>query len=165
MNTNVIRERKHRLPRGAYIGRRSIAFTACVEGRMKVFNEPEIISAFVPMLEKAARASECAVPLYTFMPDHFHVLMVGEQETSDLKGAMDKFKLLSGLWLFRCRPELHWQKGYWDHIVRDFEGWRSQARYIAANPCRAGLCDDVFAWPYTGTIGYELKEVLLDVYF
>ena len=123
------------------------------------------MSAFVQLLARSAQPFGCQVPIYTFMPDHLHVLMIGEHEKSDLKCAMDKFKSLSGLWFYRFRPELHWQTGYWDHVVRAFEGWRSQAKYIAANPCRAGLCQDVFEWPYTGSIGYDLKEVLTDVFF
>jgi len=142
-----------------------VAFTACVEERKQIFNEVEIMSAFLPLLGKSAQQFGCAVPLYTFMPDHFHVLMIGELPGSDLKGAMDKFKTLSGRWFYRYRLELHWQKGYWDHVVREFEGWRSQARYIAANPCRAGLSRDVFDWPYTGSICSDLNEVLLDVFF
>jgi putative transposase len=163
MDPNSIRERKHRLPRTAYIGRKSVAFTACVEERKRIFNDATIMSAFVPLLGKSARQFACDVRIYTFMPDHFHVLMVGEDDASDLKGAMDKFKTLSGRWFYRHRPDLHWQMGYWDHAVRDFEGWRSQARYIAANPCRAGLCKDIFEWPFTGTIGHDLHGVLSDV--
>jgi putative transposase len=160
-----VREKAHRLPREAYFGRRSITFTACVEGRKRVFNDHQIVSAFIPMLGRSGAEFGCAVPLYTFMPDHFHVLMIGEHEASDLKCAMDKFKALSGWWFYRHRRDLHWQKGYWDHVVREFEGWRSQAKYIAANPCRAGLCKDVFDWPFTGSIEYDLKEVIIDTYF
>jgi putative transposase len=165
MARTPVRERRHRLFREAYLGRRSVAFTACVEGRRRIFNDPDIMSAFVPLLGNAADRFDCAVPIYTFMPEHMHVLMIGQSETSDLKGAMDRFKSLSGWWFYRHRPDTRWQTGYWDHIVRDFEGWRSQARYIAGNPCRAGLCNDVFEWPHTGCIGFDLKEVILDAFW
>jgi len=158
-------ERKHRLPRESYIGRRSVAFTACVEARRKVFNDEDLMLAFVPLLGRCAGHFGCAVPVYTFMPDHIHVLMIGERSDSDLKKAIDRFKYATGWWFYRNRPELHWQKDYWDHIAREFEGWRMQARYIAANPVRAGLCEDVFGWPHTGSIGNDLSEVLSDAFW
>jgi len=119
----------------------------------------------VPKLEQAASAHGCTVPVYTFMPDHLHVLLLGTSEQSDTKAAMDAFKYKSGWWFYRNRPDISWQKDYWDHVVRSYEGWEAQARYIAANPCRAGLAPNVFAWPYTGCIGHKLEEVLLDAFW
>ena len=165
MTNRPNRERKHRLPREDYIGRRSVAFTACLRDRKPKLNDPTIVPALVSLLGRSADSFGCCVPIYTFMPDHMHVLLIGERVDSDLKGAMDKFKYLSGFWLFRHRPDLHWQKDYWDHVVREFEGWRTQARYIAANPCRAGLCHDIFDWPYTGSIGFDLHDVLADAFW
>lgn len=92
LNNLPPRERKHRLPRETYIGRRSISFTACVEGRKKIFNEEDLMAAFVPLLGKSASLFACAVPIHTFMPDRMHVLMIGEKADSDMKAAMDKFK-------------------------------------------------------------------------
>jgi len=165
MNNRSIREHTHRLKPEDYIGRRSVAFTACVEGRERIFNDPDIIEAFVPILGRSAERFGCAVPIYTFMPDHLHVLMIGEREDSDLKRAMVKFKAALGWWLYRNRPQVKLLGRFWDHVVREFEGWRSQARYIAANLCRAGLCKDVFDWPHTGTIGFNLNEVLQDTFW
>ena len=157
--------RTHRLPPETYIGRKSIAFTSCIEGRQPILNDPEIVANFIPLLARAADRFACAVPIYTFMPDHLHVLLIGTSEQSQIKSAMDTFKTLSGRWIYHHRSHARWQRGYWDHIVRDFEGWRSQAKYIAANPCRAGLCQDVFEWPFTGSIGSDIRDVLSDVFF
>ena len=165
MPDNPIIQQKHRFKPETYRGRRSVAFTACVQGRKKVFNQPEIVSAFVPLLGDSAKEFGCAVPIYTFMPDHFHVIMTGENADSNLKGAMDRFKFKTGWWFYRNRNDLHWQRRYWDHVVREFEGWREQAKYIAANPCRAGLCEDVMSWPFTGSIGFDLNEVIGDAFW
>ena len=99
------------------------------------------------------------------MPDHLHVLLLGETDASDSKRSVDRFKASSGWWLYRHRPEIHWQKDYWDHVVRTYEGWEAQARYISGNPVRAGFIDDPLEWPYTGSIGYDVRETILDAHW
>ncbi|RYD77624.1 MAG: hypothetical protein EOP84_15310 [Verrucomicrobiaceae bacterium] len=160
-----IREKAHRLPREHYLGERAIAFTACLRDRRQNMTDPILVEAFTERLGEAAARHRCTVPLYTFMPDHLHVLLLGKDEASDGKAAMDRFKASTGWWLYRNQPGVKWQKDYWDHIVRVHEGWESQARYIAGNPVRAGLVDDLFDWPYTGSIGYDVREVILDAHW
>ena len=164
-NRKRVREKRHRLPPEAYRGRRAVAFTACVRGRRTALDDPEIVAAFVGHLAEAAARHGCTVPIYCFMPDHLHALVLGEDEGSDAKGAMDRFKAASGWWLFRNRPGVRWQKDYWDHVVRAREGWESQARYLAGNPVRAGLVADPFDWPHTGSVGYDVREIILDAHW
>lgn len=40
-----------------------------------------------------------------------------------------------------------WQKGYYDHALRDEENLAAVARYIVANPLRAGLARNVADYP------------------
>ncbi|MGV3614008.1 MAG: REP-associated tyrosine transposase [Fimbriimonas sp.] len=159
------REKDHRLSPGTYRGRRAVSFTACLERRRPCLNDPDLVTAMVGHLAEAADRHRCVVPVYTFMPDHLHVLLLGTEDTSDLKAAMNWFKARSGWWLYRNHPDIHWQKDYWDHVVRILEGWENQARYIALNPVRAGLAEHVFDWPYTGSIGCDLKETLIDAFW
>ncbi|MBE0459991.1 transposase [Pseudoalteromonas sp. KG3] len=41
-----------------------------------------------------------------------------------------------------------WQKGYYDHLIRDEDDLINNARYIIANPLRAGLVKNVADYPY-----------------
>lgn len=79
--------------------------------------------------------------------------------------AMERFKQKSGEWLAVRHPELAWQKDFYDHIVRAKEGYEAKARYIALNPVRAGLATDVYGYPFTGSIGYELREIIEDAWW
>lgn len=40
-----------------------------------------------------------------------------------------------------------WQPGYYDHLIRDDENLRDAARYIVANPLRAGLVERLGDYP------------------
>jgi len=41
-----------------------------------------------------------------------------------------------------------WQRGFHDHALRREEDLASAARYIVANPLRAGLCGKIGDYPY-----------------
>ena len=160
-----VKEKPHRLPREHYLGRKATSFTARLRGWASGLDETVLVSAMVERLAAAVAWHGCNAPIYCFMPDHLHVLMLGETDASDAKAAMDRFKASTGWWLYRNRPELHWQKDYWDHIVRAREGWETQARYIAGNPVRAGLVADPFDYSFTGSIGYDVREIILDAHW
>ena len=70
------------------------------------------------------------------MPDHLHWLMqLGE--THPLSAVVRDVKALSSRRLGRRL----WQKGFYDHALREDEDLRELARYIIANLVRAGLVE------------------------
>ena len=86
---------------------------------------------------------------WILMPDHLHWLFtLGER--ASLAAAMNRFKSASahGLRQQRRECEVVWQKGFFDHAVRQEEDLHAIARYIVANPLRAGLCDMVGDYPW-----------------
>mgnify|MGYP001613867795 CR=1 FL=1 len=56
-----------------------------------------------------------------------------------------------------------WQKGYHEHIVRDDESALAIARYIVANPVRAGLVVEPRDYPFSGSLVFG-KEQLDDLW-
>lgn len=159
-----VREKKHRLPEAAYYGQKSVAFTACTENRRRGLANASVVEALLPMLESAANTHGCLVPLYCFMPDHLHLVIRGMTDTSAPKRAAEAFKRDSGMWLAENRPNLEWQKDFYDRILR-YNEISATVRYLALNPVRAGLTSDINAWPFTGSLGYNLSEVLQDAFW
>ena len=43
---------------------------------------------------------------------------------------------------------IRWQRDFFDHRLRDDEGYGEKAAYILANPVRAGLITEGAQWPY-----------------
>ena len=154
--------KKHRLPEAAYRGQKNVAFTTNVEHRSLLFNDAAVVAAMLPILKTQTERFGCLVGVYCFMPDHLHLILCGRKPTSDAKAAMDAFKTQSGLWSGECRPEFAWQDGYHDHIIRKGDDWRRQVFYVYMNPVRKGLTYDPAAWPHTGSIGFDLTELLID---
>ena len=85
---------------------------------------------------------------WVLMPDHFH-LLVELGPASTLAGMMKSLKSLSALEVGRATGVKGvWQRGYHDHALRTSEGVRGAARYLVANPIRAGLVDSVANYPF-----------------
>jgi len=61
---------------------------------------------------------------------------------------MNRFKARTAKALRCTQQSLVWDRGFHDHALRREEHERSVARYIVCNPVRAGLTDNVLAYPY-----------------
>ena len=86
---------------------------------------------------------------WVLMPDHLHWLFtLGER--ASLSATMDRFISGSSHQVIVVRPDLArvWQEGFFDHGVRREEDLRTIARYLVANPLRAGLCGSVGEYPW-----------------
>lgn len=160
-----IREKKHRLPPAAYRGQKNVAFTCCVENRQPLFRDPAVVAAMLPVLAEQTAKYGCLVGVYCFMPDHLHLVLCGQTVRSDAKKAVDEFKGKTGLWLGTHRPAFAWQDGYHDHVIRKGDDWRRQVFYAYNNPVRRGLAEDAATWPFTGAIGFDLTELLIDAHY
>lgn len=159
------RERKHRLPEAAYLGRKSISFTACELHRKPLLADSSVMEPLVSILTDAIQTHRSIVPIYCFMPDHLHVVIMGTADNARPKTAMEMFKHRSGIWLERNRQEIEWQANFHDRIIRKSDDWASHVRYIACNPIRAGLAEDIHQWPFTGSIGCDLRDILGDAFW
>jgi REP element-mobilizing transposase RayT len=52
-----------------------------------------------------------------------------------------------------------WQRGFYDHILRAEEGLPEVARYILANPVRAGLAQDFRTYFGSGSFVFRLEDL------
>ena len=131
----------------------------CTFERRKRFTSAECVCLVRDQLLTSAREQTAELVAYCFMPDHLHALVEGCSETSDLIRMASVFRRRSGL---RCRRQSGsslWQEGYYDRVLRDDESTYDVASYIIGNPVRAGLCQDVTAYAYSGSDRYSLVDV------
>jgi len=84
---------------------------------------------------------------WVVMPDHFHWLLQLQQ--AELPSVLQRVKARSAR---NLNQHLHrrgrlWQAGYHDHALRAEQDLLGIARYIVANPIRAGLVKRVADYP------------------
>lgn len=95
---------------------------------------------------RALRAEADATTLcFCLMPDHLHWLLQ-LADTGDLSRAQQRVKGRSARWVGAGAGNL-WQDGYHDHGVRRDEDLPALARYIVANPLRAGVVTRLGDYP------------------
>jgi REP element-mobilizing transposase RayT len=89
---------------------------------------------------------------WVVMPDHIHLLLqLGDAGLSEVA---KKLKALSARRLNReiGRTGRFWAPGFHDHALRTGEDMKGVARYIVANPLRAGLVKRVADYPYWNAV-------------
>jgi REP element-mobilizing transposase RayT len=156
----TIKEKRHRLPKEFYKGEISSVFTLCLKKSIKDITNPEIINTFVGILTRVVIQNGCIVPIYCFMPDHEHLIITGTQNDSDIWKTITSYKQQTGFWMSVNQPTIRWQKDFYDHIIRKHEDLASQVRYILNNPVRKGLVSSWEEYPFKGSIGCKIEDIL-----
>lgn len=89
---------------------------------------------------------------FVVMPDHFHWLL--QLKEGDLSDLVRSVKATSAQEINRHleRTGPLWQKGFYDQQIRDERHFLNTARYIVANPLRAGLVQSVGDYPLWDSI-------------
>ena len=117
--------------------------TTCVADRRRLLARSDI---HIILQEEWAGWHErhgWAVGRYVVMPDHVHWL-VQLNEGARLGEVVRRFKARVSLQLGTSV----WQRGFYDHALRKDEDLVPVARYVVANPVRAGLVPRVGDYPH-----------------
>jgi REP element-mobilizing transposase RayT len=86
---------------------------------------------------------------FVVMPDHLHWLaaLKGQGSLDALMHSLKRHSARAINQRLGRQGGAVWQKGYFDRALRAEEDVRAVARYIVANPLRAGLCRHVNDYP------------------
>jgi len=173
------RRKPNRLASPSYLGFGEYFLTFCTGGRKGLFvaaSESEelkkwrrkvaataetcaLVDVLLAALRQTCAAHKFAAYAYCFMPDHLHLLAQAQSKECSLPAFVKAFK---GQGTAAVRPlGIHglWQKGYYDHVVRDSESAGEIAWYILLNPVRAGLTRSVWDWPYSGSFVFDWRRL------
>ena len=90
---------------------------------------------------------------YVLMPDHIHLFAQITANSTSLSLWLKALKnALSKNWRTEGIASPHWQKGFFDHVLRSADLFEQKWDYVAANPVRAGLAAVTEDWPFQGKI-------------
>ena len=134
----------HRLRSGRYSEEGQIyLLTAVVRNRQPVFSSFQTGRLVVDAFQKAQQEQFANSLAWVVMPDHFHWLI--ELQNIPLPTLMARTKSRTTVTLNRAlqREGPIWQPGFHDRAIRKEEDLQAVARYIVANPLRAGLVERV----------------------
>lgn len=119
--------------------------TAC---RKPLFNDLHNARKLVSSLKHADEAGWTRTLAFCLMPDHLHWLL----ELGDAKSLSELMRSIKTYSARTINASVLtgdvWQEGFHDHAVRAEEDLINLARYVVANPLRAGLVSALGEYPH-----------------
>jgi putative transposase len=151
--------RPSRLKDFDYRGFHRYFLTFCTLDRRPTFARAAIVECVLAQFRRAADRTAIELLAYCFMPDHAHLLVGGTQDDADGRSFIALAKQLSAFHVSRQFGVRLWQHYAYEHVLRGDEDSLQVARYIIANPLRAGLATSVYDYPFVGSDTYSLEEI------
>jgi putative transposase len=126
---------------------RAYLLTAVTHQRQHVFNDWRAARLAIAEMRAIHEAKLAESLAWVLMPDHLHWLVVIRDVP--LQTLMQRIKSRSAIAINKgCqRHGRLWQKGFHDRALRRDEDLQNVARYIVANPLRAGLVKHLGDYP------------------
>jgi putative transposase len=156
-------KRAPRLRAFDYRGPHRYSVTICVDRRDRVFVGEVAIGPARELLASTSTEMDMAVIAYCFMPDHLHLLLEGLTAAADFRNFMRLFKQRSSYRWKQLHGRELWQRSYFDHVLREEEETIAVARYILANPVRAGFVSSPEDYPFLGSMTMALRDLLYSI--
>ena len=131
--------------------------------RFALLAEMEMQDAFLLALDQTRRRFQMRIYGFVVMPEHVH-LLVSEPVDGMLSRAVQMLKSEISIQARRAGKRAagelpFWQTRYFDHNVRNYEGFVTQLRYIHRNPVKRGLCALPQDWPWSSFRAWALGEI------
>lgn len=149
----------NRLEPESYRGAHSYFLTLCTANRRALFTNATFVNAVLDVLCATCSSHSFSVYAYCFMPDHLHLILNGENDSSSLLRVVQAFKSLAAREARKIGIANLWQKGFYDHVLRDSNSIDAAAWYLFMNPVRAGFLQRAEEWPYSGSFVFPWPNV------
>ena len=123
--------------------------TAVTHQRESLFTQWSASCAVARAIHQVAQPNLLA---WVLMPDHLHCLV--QLDNGSLSDFMQRLKSITAISLNKTlgRTSKVWQSGFHDHALRRDEDLKAAARYLVANPVRAGLVRSVRNYPFWNAV-------------
>ena len=120
---------------------------AATQQRAPVFSDFNQARIAIRVLMEEDKLGTVSTLAFVLMPDHLHwLIQLGDH--ADIRNVVGRVKSL----IARRLDGAIWQPGFYDHALRKNEDVATVARYIVANPLRAGLVSRLGDYPHWDAI-------------
>ena len=124
--------------------------TTVTRERETVFEDLPAARQTIRSLMKSDARGHATTLAFVLMPDHLHwMLQLGN--SLSLSRVVQQMKSFSA----HAAGTALWQPGFHDHALRSDEDMQAAARYLVANPLRAGLVRHIGDYPHWDAVWLE----------
>jgi putative transposase len=115
------------------------------------------IEALREAVREVRRLKPFRIDAWVVLPKHLHCLWTLPEGDSDFPDRWRRIKAAFSRSLreigapsaLRKRERGIWQRGYWEHTIRDERDYRAHVDYIHFNPVKHGLAPGPGDWPFS----------------
>lgn len=133
------------LPGGTYF------FTVVTRNRMPIFTHSDLVDRFLKTLSEVQSIFPFQVVAYCIMPEHIHYIWTLPENDSDYPKRWQSIKGRFANHWNKGHPTMRmaWQRGYWEHTIRDEKDLYQHIDYIHYNPIKHRLVENVQEWKWS----------------
>lgn len=135
-----------------YVPNAIVFITQVVDRRIPIFQQPVFVDLLRTILRNVQALHPFAMLGYVFLPEHFHLLIrpTGASNFSQIMQSLKRNFTLDYKKLIGVSGHMKfWQKGFWDHLIRDEFDLQRHLDYIHYNPVRHGLVNKPELWSHS----------------
>lgn len=131
----------------------ALYFITCVlANRNPLLADNANMTLFRETLREVKKLHPFTMRAYAFLPDHFHLLIFVPAATniSKLMQSVQRNYTLNYKKAYQMDTSVKlWQRGFWDHVIRDERDFVNHFHYIHYNPVKHGLVSCPIEYPHT----------------
>jgi putative transposase len=148
-----------------YVPNSIVFLTQVVDGRQPVFQHRQHLDLLRTVLHNVKEIHPFQMLAYVFLPEHFHLLIrpTGASTFSDIMQSLKRNFTLEYKESLGIKGRMKfWQKGFWDHVIRDEDDFSNHLDYIHYNPVKHGLVTHPEDWPHSSFMEWKQRGVYPD---
>ena len=144
--------------RRVYIPGGTYFFTAVTHNRHPLFAEQQNIDALAQAFRRVKKDKPFMMEAFVLLPDHLHCLWTLPQGDADYSSRWrDIKKFASRNFTLPNKTASAWQRGFWEHAIRNEADWRHHMDYIHYNPVKHGWAKAPRDWRWSSFHRYVKK--------
>lgn len=89
------------------------------------------------------------IDAWVILPDHLHMIWTLPPDDSDFPSRWRDLKVTFSRSVPKSQGQSIWQRGYWEHLIRDDRDYDAHVDYCWVNPVKHGLVQRVEDWPHS----------------
>jgi putative transposase len=145
-----------------YIPDAIVFITQVVAWRTPIFTETRFVVLCRSVLQEVKKHHPFDMVGYVILPDHFHLMLrpIGKSNFSDIMHSLKRNYTLEYKKVVGINGRMKfWQKGFWDHVIRNEIDFERHLDYIHYNPVHHGFADKPEVWPHSSYVHWQERGV------
>jgi REP element-mobilizing transposase RayT len=130
-----------------------------------IFVSEDKINKIYEALDEVYPRYDFKINGFVIMPTHCHFIVVSQN--NDLSEIMHDMKGITAFRVLDCNliDGKLWQRGFYDHVIRNRKDLIEKLNYIHQNPIRAGLVKDISDYKHSSFKFYYNNDCEIPAWF